>query len=126
MLRKGRACDDPALLHAFDNVLRHHRNDMGKPPMIRASQIPDDVVEAAAKAIYEAWCAFHGVTKTSMPWDEVWGEERQACLAEARASIAAALSAWPGAGRFEDVTGWDVHIELPLLIPLPQDASDDA
>ena len=51
----------------------------------------DDLVERVARAIYEAWCAFHGVTKTSMPWDEVWGEERQACIAEARAAIAVVL-----------------------------------
>lgn len=38
-------------------------------------------------------------------------------------AIAAAINAWPGVGRFADETGWDVHIELPLLIPLPQEKS---
>lgn len=51
----------------------------------------DDLVERVARAIYEAWCAFHGVTKTSMLWEDVWGEERQACIAEARAAIAVVL-----------------------------------
>lgn len=37
----------------------------------------------------------------------------------ATATIRAALENWPGMGRFEDETGWDVHIELPLLVPLP-------
>lgn len=43
----------------------------------------------------------------------------------ARACFLAMIEAWPGMGRFEDETGWDVHIELPLLIPLPTEASDE-
>lgn len=38
--------------------------------------------------------------------------------------IAAALNAWPGMGKFEDETGWDVHIELPLLVPLTPPAGE--
>lgn len=92
--------------------------------MNRAEQIPDEVVEAAAKAIYEAWCAFHGVTETSMPWDDVCGEERDACIAEARASIVAALNAWPGV----TTTSWFENgvRKAVLNIPLPQEKSDDA
>ena len=83
--------------------------------MIRAEQIPPKAEEAAAKAIYEAWCAFHGVTKTSMPWEDIDDEERQACIAEARASIAAALNAWPSM-RVDDTYRWlsDVAIILPM------------
>lgn len=36
-------------------------------------------------------------------------------------AIAAALNAWPGMSLTEDVTGWDVHIELPLpVIPITE------
>ena len=91
--------------------------------MIRAEQIPDEVVEAAAKAIYEAWCAFHGVTKTSMPWEDIDDEERQACIAEAIASIASALNAWPGV----TTTSWFENgvRKAALNIPLPLEASDE-
>ena len=87
--------------------------------MIRAEQIPDEVVEAAAKAIYEAWCAFHGVTKTSMPWEDIDDEERQACIAEAIASIASALNAWPG------VEIRPTFEPSRVILPLPLEASDE-
>lgn len=94
--------------------------------MIRAEQIPDEVVEVAAKAIYEAWCAFHGVTKTSMPWEDIDDEERQACIAEAIASIVAALNAWPEAKRVKGYFTHDTdYYEPAFILPLPQKASDD-
>lgn len=61
--------------------------------MIDPAQIPDEVVEAAAKAIYEAWCKFHGVTDTSMSWEEIDTEERDACIFEARAALSVARAA---------------------------------
>lgn len=75
--------------------------------MIRAEQIPDEVVEAAARAVCEAE---NGPCKC-LP-DECgctyW-------LAHARASIAAALEAWPGAYPVD--YGGD---DLPFLVlPLP-------
>jgi len=60
--------------------------------MIKPEQIPQKAVDAAiAKYAFESgrgWNMF-----------EV---------------IAAAINAWPGACIFGDVTGWDVHVELPL------------
>ena len=95
--------------------------------MIDANQIPPEVVEAAAKAIYEAWCAVHGVTKTSMPWEEIDDEERQACIAEAIASIAAALNSWPGSEYvYRQPHRRAVSYSSPaIILPLPQEASDE-
>ena len=89
--------------------------------MIRAEQIPPEAVEAAAKAIYHAWCAFHGVTKTSMPWEDIDDEERQACIAEARASIVAAINAWPGM----EGAWYEGNTATAIILPLPQEASDE-
>ena len=50
----------------------------------------DELVEKVAKAIYEAWCKFHGVTDTSIPWEEIDTEERDACIFEARAALSVA------------------------------------
>lgn len=82
--------------------------------------IPDEVVEAAARAVYEEWCRFHDVADTSMPWAEVESDEREACLAEARAAIAAGLAAWPMAEM--------PHVENApafIILPLTQEASDE-
>ena len=62
--------------------------------MIRAEQIPDEVVEAVM------YC-FH--TRSS-----------------ARAAIAAALSAWPGA----EVVEW-YHADKTLILPLPQEPRNE-
>jgi len=67
--------------------------------MIRADMIPDEVVEAAA---YQY---------RNFPPLKTHNEAM-------RASIAAALSAWPGAG----VEGYTTP---HLILPLPQEASDD-
>lgn len=48
----------------------------------------DDLRERVAEDVYWAWCKFNKVEKTSMPWAEVWGEEREVTLAEADAAIA--------------------------------------
>ncbi len=72
--------------------------------MIRAEQIPDEVVEAAAKAIGE----------------ETYVSNRQTLKDAARAAIAAAINAWPGA----EVAAW-YHADKTLILPLPQEASDD-
>ena len=56
---------------------------------------PDDrrseLVERVAKAIYECWCRVNGVTKTSMPWEEIESDERDITIAEAAAAINLAL-----------------------------------
>ena len=72
--------------------------------MIRAEQIPDEVVEAAARA---AWRL-----KDQRLW-EVLKATQPKWRDEARASIAAALNAWPGI----DVRGvYYPWIILPLLV----------
>lgn len=45
------------------------------------------LVEKVAIAIYQTWCAIHGVAETSLPWSEIDDEERDACVAEATAAI---------------------------------------
>ncbi len=70
--------------------------------MIRAEQIPDEVVEAAAKAIGE----------------ETYVSNRQTLKDAARAAIAAALNAWPGAEIEVCKSG-----ETGVYLPLPQEAA---
>lgn len=72
--------------------------------MIRADQIPDEVVEAARYA-------FHNATGPTVADD--W-----------YVAIAAALSAWPGV----TTTSWfENSVRKALLnIPMPQEVSDDA
>ena len=85
--------------------------------MINPEQIPDAVVEAAAKALYETWCAVNEVAETSLPWDDIYDGERNACIAEARAAIAAAINAWPGAFP------WTFNGPLAgtgFVLPMPQ------
>lgn len=73
--------------------------------MIRANQIPDEVVEAAIDAMSD--CG-----------SEVIGSRM------ARAAIVAALNAWPGV----TTTSWFENSvrKAVLNIPLPQEVSDDA
>jgi hypothetical protein len=84
--------------------------------MIRPEQIPDEVVEAAAKAVAEQlgddWND-NVHTFCGDDWRLTPDGAKEACRAIARAAIAAALNAWPGAapkldGRY-------------LLLPLPQE-----
>lgn len=82
--------------------------------MINPDMIPPEVMEAAARAVYETWCAVNGVTETSLPWSEIDDEEREACFAEARAAIAAALAAWPDS----------ILMPAELILPLPQETRD--
>lgn len=77
--------------------------------------IPPAALEAGARALARYNCE---------QWDNDPDRWRAYFTDEARAAFLAMIDAWPGMGRFEDETGWDVHIELPLLIPLTE-ASDD-
>ena len=68
--------------------------------------IPPEAVEAAARAICETEngpCKFMPDECGCTYW-----------LAHARASISAALSAWPGACKSESVLGLSKWIELPI------------
>ena len=71
--------------------------------MIRAEQIPDEVVEAAAKAIGE----------------ETYVSNRQTLKDAARAAIAAALNSWPGSCNVA------CTLADMLLLPLPQEPRDE-
>lgn len=80
--------------------------------MIDPKQIPDEVVEAAAKALSEAEL-----------WPGVWSRldsvVQDAFTAQARAAIAAALNAWPGADEIED------HDRRPYLaLPIPKEGGE--
>lgn len=78
--------------------------------------IPTEAVEAAAKALYEAWCKVHGVEDTSMPWGDIDDEERDACFAEAIAALRAGIAAWPGIDTGPNIYGRQnaiIHLPLP-------------
>lgn len=94
--------------------------------MIRAKQIPDEVVEAAAKADYimirgEA-IADHGSVAELWycSWAEASDDAKVYHMDHARTVLAAALSAWPGAEIAKEATEERLH----LILPLPAEASD--
>lgn len=69
--------------------------------MINSDMIPNEVVEAAAKAAHQVWrmtCAAESDEEISAyrEWDELEEHERADWRMEARAAITAALTAWPG------------------------------
>lgn len=68
--------------------------------MIKPEQIPDEVVEKAAKAMYAA-----------EPWSTFWSIEDARSLS--RAAIAAAINAWPGM-EIETVFVEEDYLILPL------------
>ena len=86
--------------------------------MIRADMIPDEVVEAAARA---AWRL-----KDQRLW-EVLKATQPKWRDEARASIAAALNAWPGSEYvYRQPHRRAVSYSSPaIILPLPQEASDE-
>jgi hypothetical protein len=85
--------------------------------MIRADQIPDEVVEAAASDIVQTLhliAAENGMTMTGA--EEAMDGFREV----ARATIAAALNAWPGIQHkpYWDFRTNEKHTEL--ILPVPQ------
>ena len=78
--------------------------------------IPPEAVEAAARAVYETWCKVHGVEGSSMQWEDIDDEERDACFAEAIAALRAGLAAWPGMWHIKAV-----DFEGKVILPLPQE-----
>ncbi len=84
--------------------------------MIKPEQIPDAVVEAAARAMRDTYMKANDVP----PYNTETHYPLSAFVQEARAAIAAALNAWPGA----EVVEW-YHADKTLILPLPQEASDD-
>ena len=80
--------------------------------LIKPDMIPDEVVEAAAKAAYE--------NQRTRKWDRCGYVGQQQLRRDARAAIAAAINAWPGA----EVVEW-YHADKTLILPLPQDPRDE-
>ncbi len=85
--------------------------------MIAPKLIPDEVVEAAARVLHANAEVFHDVL-----WDDLGDYDQSAYRDEARAAIAAGLSAWPDA--FEEYMNVDEGRAVPCII-LPKDATDD-
>lgn len=81
--------------------------------MIDPKHIPDEVVEAAAKAAYEN-------LRPKRRWQEAGYIYQQEYRRDARAAVAAAINAWPNmwqddlCQRFSTV--WDRQF---LILPLP-------
>lgn len=90
--------------------------------MIDASQISDEVAEAAAKAAYEVeralWDEARRIRRNrhvpSLPvWDSLSDARRRALICMSRAASAAVINAWP---RMEIHTdGTEDWIELTLM-----------
>jgi len=86
--------------------------------MITPDMIPDEVVEAAA------WAMCDDINGEGA-WDETPFRHRPMWRSAARASIIAVINAWPGvcSARDDFIAMAD---EGPwLILPLPQEASDD-
>jgi hypothetical protein len=75
-------------------------------------RIPDEAVEAAAKAAYEN-------LRPKRQWQQAGYIYQQECRRDARAAIAAAINAWPGRGMrtIMDANGSYPTIFLPLPAP---------
>ena len=83
--------------------------------MIDPAQIPDGVVEAAARAAYEL-----DAGSPSDTWQQASKLAKVIYRGQARAAISAALTAWPGV---QTEGGLDVNW---LILPLTQkDATDE-
>jgi hypothetical protein len=95
---------------------------------IDLKMIPPEVVEAAARAAHDVWRRQASVgddIAEYAPWHEMSADLQDEYLDQARAAIAAALAAWPGAYK---MLGWDEAAQEPRyewFLPLPQQASDD-
>ena len=83
--------------------------------MIDPAQIPDEVVEAAAKGL----CLAQGYD-----WDR-HPDFHPAWRKEARAAIAVGLNAWPNAKTLRDDGRRQTYIVPALILPLPQQARDE-
>jgi hypothetical protein len=78
-----------------------------------AKLIPDEVVEAAAKAVVVAWFS-------KGDWDRLEDKEKAPYRTFARAALAAALAAWPGATSIK----WDGQLIVHLKMPLAKETPD--
>ena len=90
--------------------------------MIRPDQIPDEVVEAAAKAIYFVFTQIN-IGDGEDRWDCLPSRFRAEYREEARAALAAALAEWPMAQESGITMGkYKSHV---YILPLPQEGADE-
>ena len=87
--------------------------------MIDAKQIPDEAVEAAAiilmgRLMVSQQDAHH-------VWSGMYEPEKDQFRREARASIAAALAAWPGMHKWDTGQVWH---QASIILPLPQESNN--
>jgi len=78
--------------------------------MIRPEDIPEEVVEAAAMALYDDLRA----DIDPLDWTEIGDWRRAYFRKEARASIAAAIAAWPGMWHIKPI-----DFEGKIILPTP-------
>ena len=78
--------------------------------MINPAQIPPEVRDEVAKAIYERW---RSVLMQGPPWEQVDADWRTGTLGQAEAAIIALFESWPGMQHDN------------YVIVLPQEASND-
>jgi hypothetical protein len=84
-----------------------------------AKMIPPEVVEAAAKGMYNDWRVANGIVDDTPEWTDLSEDERSPLLRSARAAIAAALNAWPGAYGNGPKKKWQ-HYTPALILPLKE------
>ena len=85
--------------------------------MSNPAQIPPEAVEAAAVTLMGRLMVSHN--DALHVWSGMYEPEKDQFRREARAALAAALSAWAGA----EVVKW-YHADQTLILPLPQEARD--
>jgi hypothetical protein len=88
--------------------------------MIKPEQIPDEVLEAAARAMHADWVQ-GGLDEdeTALPsdyatWNELDELELTFYFSQARAAVIAALNAWPGAKVAYFLQGKTYVLPLPI------------
>jgi hypothetical protein len=78
-------------------------------------KIPDEVVEAAARADYEAWREREDLFDATLPWDDAEEHMRVEDRIRARITIAAAINAWQGMEMRPTFN------PSRIILPLPQE-----
>ena len=86
--------------------------------------IPDEVVEAAAKAAHDQW-RHEWAVRVNEPvenwreWEDLILAEQLGWIEQARAALRAGLAAWPGMfpTEMEEAAG----VRRRIILPLPQD-----
>jgi hypothetical protein len=94
--------------------------------------IPAAALEAGAKAAYAQWVSFcvtsGGVPEEYRTWAEIEDVGQEEWLDQTRAAFLAMIEAWPRVfeQQFYELTADGKRITFPVIVlPLPQEASDD-